>query len=213
MFNMKKPPILIIINMLLLSAGYFFCVYPYFERIIDEMRCGTSVRPYLIPLLFFTFGIICIYIAVLKRQAKSILFWGTLLFLIGIFTCSDLFSNKLTAVITVCLFLITGILFVIWSIILLDALNQSEDICSKCAKKYKYWLYSAICFGAGGMFFGGLGYSFWSRLLKRYEAISLNMYKIMGILLLLSVLQFVIYYILCKIREHKEKRVNSTEKN
>ena len=172
------------------------------------MRFGTSVKPYLIPLLFFTFGIVGIYVAALKRQAKSILFWGTLLFLIGIFTCSDIFSNKLTEVITVCLFLITGILFIIWSILLLEDIKLPEDNSIQIRRKYKYWLYSAIIFYAVGMLFGILGNYFYY---KNYEPVAENMYISMVCVLMTGNLQLVIYYILCKIGECRGKKINSPE--
>jgi len=205
---MKRPPVLIIINLILLTGGYLYCAYYIFAEMLDHMRGGTGEIGALWPLSFLTFWMIVIYIEILKRNARIILLLGVVSILL-----SGCAFSELAAITATSLFFITGIQFIIWSIILLDARNHSEDICSKCATKYKYWLYSSICFGAGGVFFGGLGYSFWGRLLKRYEAISLNMYKTMGTLLLLSVLQFIIYFVLCKIIEQRESKINSPEKN
>lgn len=199
---MKRPPLLIIINLILLTGGYLYCAYYIVAEMLDHMRGGTYEIGALWPLSFLTFWMIVIYLEILKRNAKIILLLG----LVSLLFSGCAFS-ELAAITATSLFFITGIQFIIWSIILLDARNHSEDICRKCAKKYKYWLYSAICFGAGGVFFGGLGYSFWGRLLKRHEAISLNMYKIMGTLLLLSVLQFIIYHILRKRVSGKENQL------
>ena len=201
----KRPPIPIIINLLLLTAGYLYYTYPYIEKTIEDRHCGAYASSYIIPLLFFTFGITAIYVAVFKRHAKSILFFGTLLFLIGIFTCIDLFSHKLSEVITVCLFLITGILFIIWSIILFEDINNPEDNSILIRRKYKYWLYSAIILCVVGLLFGILGNHFYY---KNYDPLSENMYISMGCLLIVSILQLIIYYILCKIRAYREKKIN-----
>ena len=203
---MKRPPILIIINLILLTVGCLYGSYSFMDAAINLIQASVA-------LLFLTLGIVATFIAVFKRHARSVLFLGIFILLFGMLSCVDFLSAsyyRSTDVMIVVIFLITGILFTIWGILLFRDNASVKNTPIHPPGKYKYWLYSAIFFGAGGMLFGGLGYLFWSRLLKRYEDISLNMYKIMGTMLLLSVLQFVIYYILCKIRAHKEKQINRT---
>jgi len=158
-------------------------------------------------LLFLTFCIITIYIAVLKRHAGFILFFGTILLLFGILMGGGLWSGNLIVVITVCLFWITGILFIIWSIILFRDRSLPENTFIKDRKKYKYLLYSATIFCLAGMLFGMWGREAYQADLSEYYQFPQNTYfPIMGCLLVISILQFVIYYILCKRVPGKENQ-------
>lgn len=145
-------------------------------------------------MLFLTLCIIGIYVAVLKRHARSVLLLGAVLSLsiIG---------------------LIPGIIFIIWSILIFDENNNpSENTFMKKTQKCKYWLYSAIVFCVASILFGLWGGSLENQS-KIYEPLQMKIYIIMVYILIMGIVQLVIYYILSKIRDYREKRVNNPERN
>lgn len=190
---MKRPPILIIINLLLLSAGYVYCSYLLIEGMIHHCVLRGINALLFIPLSFMTLCIIGAYIAVFKRQARSIALLGAALSLSVIL-------------------LIPGIIFLIWSALIFDENSSSAgNLTMQKRQKYKYWLYSALTFCASGIFFG-MAASYFRNQARTYESISKNMYSTMYVLLLAGVVLLVIYYILSKIRDSREKKTNCPEK-
>lgn len=128
---MKRPPVLIIINLILLTSGYLYCSFSLIDVMINAIQASVI-------LLFLTFCIVATFIAVFTHHARSILSLGLFLLLIGLFIfgglCSESYNLKM--IIIFCLFLITGILFVIWGIILYKDSRTSENISATSYKKY-----------------------------------------------------------------------------
>lgn len=186
-----------IINLILLTSAYFYCSYSLVEKMIHDTRSGITVV-ILILLLFMTLGIIGIYFVVLKRHTRSIVLLGTILLLMGFFSTFRPGS----------LCLITGILFIIWSIILSNEdRNIPENNSIKDTNKYKYWLYSASIFCISGILIGIWGMGNWSISLKD------TMLLIMLSLLLTGILQLIIYFVMSKMRDRRNNKMNSVEKN
>lgn len=191
---MKRPPILIIINLIILSYVYLYWLYQASGALFDEMLRGRSVIIYFIPFIFVTLCMIGTYIAVLKRHARSILLLGVVLSLSLIL-------------------LIPGMIFIIWSIYLFgNSSNSPENISIKKQGKFKSWLYSALAFCVASLLLWTLGSGLENQP-KIYEPLQNKIYIIMVYILIMGIVQLVIYYILCKIREHREKKMNSTERN
>lgn len=189
---MKRPPILIIINLILLTAGYLYCAYLVISPAINERLYGDVVDIVALfsALLFLTLCIIGIYVAVFKRHARSVLLLGAALSLsiIG---------------------LIPGIIFIIWSVLIFDENNNpSENTFIRKRHKSKYWIYSAIIFCAASILLGLWGSSLENQS-RIYESLKHKIYTIMVYILIMGIVQLVIYYILSKIRDYREKRVNN----
>ena len=183
--TIKRPPVLIIINLILLTSGYLYCVYLSIAKM-------TGIIEILEALLFLTLCIIGIYIVVLKRHAISILLLGAIL---SLYIIS----------------LLPGIIFIIWSILILAASrNPSENISIEIRTKCKHWLYSAIIFFAASMLLGIL-ISSMENTFNTYEYIQKRIYIILVCVLIAGIVQLVIYYILCRRREFIEKKTNSPE--
>ena len=84
---MKRPPIPIIINLIILSVGYLCCIY----AVIDELSGGACSSEKLIAFLAWlslTLYIIGTYIAIFKCQSRSIFLLGVLLLLGGFINCT-----------------------------------------------------------------------------------------------------------------------------
>ena len=183
--TIKRPPLLIIINLIMLTSGYLYCVYLAIAKM-------TGVIEILEVLLFLTLCIIGIYIVVLKRHAISILLLGAIL---SLYIIS----------------LLPGIIFIIWSILILAASrNPSESISIANRTKCKHWLYSAIIFLVASMLLGILISSL-ENTLNTYEHLQKRIYIILVCVLIAGIVQLVIYYILCRRRELIEKNTNSPE--
>lgn len=156
----------------------------------------------LIILLLLTLFIVGAYAAVITRHSRSVLLLGMILPIV-IFVFIGLFLELiLTRAIIFFIFLSIGITFIIWSDSIDD--NESstiEDISIKKRQKYKYWLYSAIIFCIAGFAVGILS--------KKFIYFEDTMLLVMVCLLLAGILQFVIYYIICKIRAFRAKKICS----
>ncbi|MFA6102734.1 MAG: hypothetical protein WCV67_15140 [Victivallaceae bacterium] len=196
---MKRPPILIIINLIILSLGYLGNVYHATGDIVSEVRSEKIIT--LITLLVMTLFMIGTCTAVLTRHARSVLLLGVLLLLSG-FACRN------SSEIIVLLFLFTGISFIVWSIGLFGGnSNQPENTFTQPPKIYKYWRYSVITFFAITILLGMLG-SYFGDMSRNYESIQKTMFQIMSCFLFAGILQFVIYYILSKRRDYRVKKTN-----
>ncbi len=181
----KRPPIIIIINLILLTAGYLYCVYLSVAEMIRVIEILEA-------LLFLTLCITGIYIAVLKRHAISILLLGAIL---SLYLIS----------------LLPGIIFIIWSILILAASrNPSENIPIANRTKCKHWLYSSIIFFVASMLLGIL-ISSMQNTFNTYEHLQKKIYIILICVLIAGIVQLVIYYILCRRRELIEKKTNCPE--
>jgi len=189
---MKRPPILIIINLIILSYVYLYWLYQASGALFDEMLRGRSVIIYFIPFIFVTLCMIGTYIAVLKRHVRSILLLGVVLSLSLIL-------------------LIPGMIFIIWSIYLFgNSSNSPENISIKKQGQYKCWLYSALAFCVAGILSDILSI-YLENQAKFYESLQKTTYIIMCVCLIVGILQLVIYYILSKKKDFRENEMNSTE--
>lgn len=211
MSNIKKPPIPIIINLILLSAGYVYCSYALIKVMIetnDWLRGG-------IPLPVLTIGIIVIYDSVLKRQIRLILCIGTILWLIGISCCRAIVARDCFSFfyLTLAIILwIMGISFIIWGILIFEKDDNSPENISAISKKQKFWLYSAIASCVAGVCFGIIGDYFEENIRIGYELPKNILFILMCSLFIMSIVQFSTYYILYKIRERQEKKINCPER-
>ena len=160
----------------------------------------------LIPLLLLTLFMIGAYAAVLTRHSRSILLLGMVLLPIMIFAFVGLFLEfNLIRAIIILIFLITGIIFIIWSGTMDDDdSNPGKDTSIKKRQKYKYLLYSAIVFCIAGFSVGMFS--------KKFVFYEDAMLLIMICILFAGISQFVIYYILCKIRDFRAKKTNCLDK-
>lgn len=182
---MKRPPVLIIINLILLTNGYFYLGY------LSIAKMNVVMEIFQI-LLFLTLCIIGIYIVVLKCHAISILLLGAIL---SLYIIS----------------LLPGIIFIIWSILILAASrNPSVNISIANRMKCKQCLYSAIIFWVASMLLGILISSL-ENTFNTYEHLQKIIYIILVCVLIAGIVQLVIYYILCRRRELIEKKTNSPE--
>ncbi len=207
---MKRPPILIIINLIILAAGYLCCIF----AVINKLNSGACISEKLIDFLSWlslTLYIIGIYIAVIKHQYRSIFLLGLLLLLLGFINCSWPYS--LPALIIILLPFYIGISFIVWGIILsVDSSNLPENTAR--LSRYKYWLYSANAFCATGIIVAILGrFIYELDVSKNHEFQRKIIFPATWSLLLIGILQIIVYYILCNIRERREKNMNNTEKN
>ena len=215
MSNIKRPPIPIIINLILLAAGYVYCSYALVKGIIKTNNYLTGGIP-LVPLVILTTCIIGIYNSILRHHVRSILFLGTVLWLIGVFCfrliigrdCFSIFYLALAII-----FWIIGISFIIWSILIFEKDgNSPENISAKLNKKQKYWLFSAIAFCVVGVCFGITGNYFEENFRIGYELLKNILFILMCCLFITSIAQFIIYYILCRIRDFRAKKTNCLDK-
>jgi len=158
----------------------------------------------LITLLVMTLFMIGTCTAVFTRHARSVLLLGVLLLLSG-FACRN------SSEIIVLLLFFTGISFIVWSIGLFgDNGNQQENTFTHPPKIYKYWRYSVITFFAIAILLGILG-SYFGDISRSYESIQKTMYQIMSCFLVAGIMQIILYYILCKKNEFREKKTNCPE--
>lgn len=207
---MKRPPVLIIINLIILSAGYLCCIFAVIDR-LNSGACSSEKLIGFLAWLSLTLYMTGIYIAVIKHQYRSIFLLGLLLLLLGFINCSWPYS--LPALIIILLPFYIGISFIVWGIILsVDSSNLPENTARR--SRYKYWLYSANAFCAAGIIVAILGrFIYELDVSKNHEFQRKVIYPATWSLLLIGILQIILYYILCKIRERREKNMNSTEKN
>ena len=190
----RRPPILIIINLIILSYVYLYWFYQASGALFDEMLRGRAVIIYFIPLIFVTLCMIGTYIVVIKRHARSILLLGVVLSLSLIL-------------------LIPGMVFIIWSIYLFgSSSNSQENIPIKKQGKYKCWLYSALAFCVAGILSDILSI-YLENQAQIYESLQRTTYIIMCVFLIVGILQLVIYYILSKKIDFRENEMNSPEKS
>ncbi|MEI8246255.1 MAG: hypothetical protein WCI51_10520 [Lentisphaerota bacterium] len=199
---MKRPPALIIINLIILSLGYFGNVYHATGDIVSQVRTEKIIT--MITLLVMTIFMIGTFTAVLTRHARSVLLLGVLLLLSG-FACRN------SSEIIVLLLFFTGISFIVWSIgLFVGNGNQPERTFTHQPKIYKYWRYSVISFFAIAILLGILG-SYFGDISRSYESIQKTMYQIMSCFLVAGIMQIILYYIICKKNEFREKKTNSPE--
>lgn len=182
---MKRPPILIIINLFLLTSGYFYLVY------LSNAKM-TGVIEILEAFLFLTLGITGIYIVVLRRHAISILLLGAIL---SLYIIS----------------LLPGIIFIIWGMLILSgSRNPAENTSIANRTKCRHWLYSAIIFLVASMLLGILISSL-ENTFNTYEHLQKRIYIILVCILIAGIVQLVIYFSMCRRRELIEKKTNCPE--
>ena len=199
---MKRPPALIIINLIILSLGYFGNVYHVTGDIVSQVRTEKIIT--MITLLVMTIFMIGTFTAVLTRHARSVLLLGVLLLLSG-FACRN------SSEIIVLLLFFTGISFIVWSIgLFVGNGSQPESTFTHQPKIYKYWRCSVISFFAIAILLGILG-SYFGDISRNYESIQKTMYQIMNCFLVAGIMQIILYYILCKKNEFREKKSNCQE--
>jgi len=148
-------------------------------------------------------------IAIFKRQSRSIFLFGVLLLLLGFISCS--WPYGLSALIIILLPFIIGISFIVWGIALSGNSSNPLENNSK-QSRYKYWLYSASFFCTASMLVAIFGRFIHELDVSRnHEFLRKVIFPTTWYLVLIGILQIILYYILCKLKEHREKNQLSKE--